>query len=81
MDAAAANILADLSLTGLPCPLSDGCTFTLEYPEGYQDPVYDGTEAGFTVIITARRDALLAVLNEHLESHGIDTMKWEWGAA
>ena len=63
------------------CPLGEGCEWIFTYPEGYQDPPYDGTVKGFgEVVLPARRDALLAELNGHLDSHGITEMRFGWEA-
>lgn len=52
---------------------------TVTYPDGYQDPPYDGTAQGFgETVIPARADALLTMLNEHLAGHGYADLRFEY---
>jgi hypothetical protein len=51
------------------------------YPEGYQDPEWDGSEAGFRdVVLPARKAALAETINGRLAGMGFPDMRWEWGA-
>lgn len=55
---------------------------TFSYPDGYQDPEYDGTMAGFRdVVIPARAEALKQSLNETFADVLPDGVRFEWGAA
>ena len=70
-----------LGFAGRGCPLGGGCEWVFTYPEGYQDPLFDGTVAGFgEVVLPARRDALLGEINGHLRDHGITGLQFAWQA-
>jgi len=49
------------------------------YPEGYQDPPWDGTEAGFRdVVIPARTAAITQGLTEQFADVLPEGMRFEW---
>ena len=52
------------------------------YPEGYRDPEYDGTVAGFRdVVLPARVEALERSLNEALAGILPPGMRFEWATS
>jgi hypothetical protein len=52
------------------------------YPEGYQDPEWDGTEAQFRdKVLPARQAAISETLNAGLAGMGFPGLRWEWTAA
>lgn len=66
----------------MTCPLGDGCDGWPGYPDGYSDPPWDGTEAGFRdVVLPARSGALAESYTAHLAEHGFGEMRFGWGPA
>ena len=50
------------------------------YPEGYQDPEWDGTVAGFRdKVLPARQAAISETLNALLAAL-VPGLRWEWAA-
>ena len=52
------------------------------YPDGYADPPWDGTTAGFRdVVLPARTAAIADSFTAHLASHGFADLRFEWQSA
>ena len=63
----------------MPCPLGDDCDGLGGYPDGYADPPWDGTTAGFRdVVLPARTAALADAFTAHLAFHGFADLRFEW---
>jgi hypothetical protein len=61
------------------CPFGNDCDWHYGYPDGYADPPWDGTTAGFRdVVLPARTAAIRKSLNDHLASHGFADLRFEW---
>lgn len=49
------------------------------YPDGYRDPPWDGTEAGFAAdVLPARIEAITQLLNEQIAAAGYPALRFEW---